>query len=107
MRRILVQQAQKRQRKRWIARRRPGVEWTDDGGALINQPKLILAIDRAIQKLFRLDSLHARILECRFFGGMSVEEIAAALSQDTQTAERHWRIIRAWTRRELTEGRGA
>jgi RNA polymerase sigma factor (TIGR02999 family) len=63
----------------------------------------VLAVDEAIEKLARLNELHATIVELRFFGGMTIDEVAAALGTSKRTVERQWTGIRAWLRRELGE----
>jgi len=60
-----------------------------------------LALDRALQKLERLDPEQARIVELRFFGGLTVEEAAAALGVSPATIKREWAIAKAWLHREL------
>ena len=61
----------------------------------------IVAVDDALQELARLDPRKARVVELRFFGGLSLEETAAALSVSTDTVGRDWRAARAWLSREL------
>jgi RNA polymerase sigma-70 factor, ECF subfamily len=61
----------------------------------------ILAVDEAIDKLNAIDSRQARIVELRFFGGLTVEEVAQVLGISKRTVENEWKIIRAWMRREL------
>jgi RNA polymerase sigma factor (sigma-70 family) len=62
-----------------------------------------LAVDEALATLEELDPQQAKIVELRFFGGMSVEEVAEVLGQSKRTVERQWTAIRAWLRRELAE----
>src|SRR5262245_1263243 len=61
----------------------------------------LLALDNALQKLASLDERRAKILEMRAFGGMSVEETAAALGISEPTVKRDSRLAQAWLRREL------
>ncbi|HET9251743.1 MAG TPA: ECF-type sigma factor [Candidatus Eisenbacteria bacterium] len=61
----------------------------------------ILALDAALERLVALNPRHARIVECRFFAGMSIEETATALDISPATAKRDWALLRAWLRREL------
>jgi len=63
----------------------------------------VLAVDEAIDKLAKLDPRQARIVELRFFGGLTVEEVAELLGVSKRTVENEWKIIRAWMRRELAE----
>jgi RNA polymerase sigma factor (TIGR02999 family) len=61
----------------------------------------LLALDTALSKLAKLDSDQARIVELRFFGGLSVEETADAMSISPATVKRHWAIAKAWLLREI------
>ena len=60
-----------------------------------------IALDDALQRLMALNERHARIVECRFYGGMSVEETADALDISPATVKRDWTLARAWLNREL------
>jgi RNA polymerase sigma factor (TIGR02999 family) len=64
----------------------------------------VLAIDRALERLAARDPEHARIVEMRFFAGMSIEETAAALGRSPATVKRTWRLVKAWLFRELRLG---
>jgi RNA polymerase sigma-70 factor (ECF subfamily) len=61
----------------------------------------VLALDAALTKLAALDPDQARIVELRFFGGLSVEETADAMGSSPATVKRHWAIARAWLLREI------
>lgn len=61
-----------------------------------------LDLDRALAKLEALDEGQARIVELRFFGGLTVEETAAALSLSPSTVKREWAVAKGWLYRELT-----
>jgi RNA polymerase sigma factor (TIGR02999 family) len=61
----------------------------------------ILALDRALEKLATLDAEQARLVELRFFGGLTVEETAEEMGISPATVKRHWSIARAWLAREL------
>jgi RNA polymerase sigma factor (TIGR02999 family) len=61
-----------------------------------------LALDRALQKLETLDPDQGRIVELRFFGGLTVEESAAALGISPATVKREWALAKAWLFRELS-----
>ena len=65
---------------------------------------MTLDLDEALQRLAALDERQSRIVELRFFGGMSVEEVAHVLGLSKATVESDWRMARAWLRRELTSG---
>jgi RNA polymerase sigma factor (TIGR02999 family) len=62
----------------------------------------LIALGLALQRLERLDERQARIVECRFFGGLSIDETAAALGISAATVSREWTLARAWLHRELT-----
>ena len=61
-----------------------------------------LDLDRALTKLEALDPEQARIVELRFFGGLTIEETAAALSLSASTVKREWAVAKGWLFRELT-----
>lgn len=65
-----------------------------------------LALDRALRKLEALDPVHGRIVELRFFGGLTVEETADVLGVSATTVKRDWALAKGWLHRELT-GRSA
>jgi RNA polymerase sigma factor (TIGR02999 family) len=62
----------------------------------------VLALDAALERLASLDLRQAKVVELRYFGGLTVEETAEALSISPATVKRHWTLARAWLRRELT-----
>jgi RNA polymerase sigma factor (sigma-70 family) len=62
----------------------------------------VLAIDEALKKLEKIDADQARIVELRFFGGLTVSEVAEVMELSKRTVEREWAMIRAWLRRELS-----
>ena len=66
----------------------------------------MLTLDRALQKPETLDPDQGRIVELRFFGGLTVEETAAALKISPATVKREWAIAKGWLYRELTGNRG-
>ena len=69
---------------------------------LIKQPKVdLLALHEALEELATLDSQQERIVELRFFGGLSIEETAEVLGVGHATVERDWKMARAWLRRKL------
>jgi len=61
----------------------------------------ILALDAALEKLAAMNPRHVRVVECRFFGGMTIEETATALGVSGATVERDWALLRVWLGREL------
>ena len=62
----------------------------------------VLAVDDALHKLAAFDAEQARLVELRFFGGLTIEESAAALGISPATVKRHWAVARAWLQREIT-----
>ena len=66
----------------------------------------VLAIDRALQELERLDPDQARMVELRFFGGLTVEETSAVLGISPATVKREWAVAKGWLYRALTSGQG-
>ena len=65
----------------------------------------MLALDAALDRLALLHPRQARIVEARFFGGFSVNELSAFLDVSEATVQRDWRIARAWLSRELRRDR--
>jgi RNA polymerase sigma factor (TIGR02999 family) len=65
----------------------------------------LLEVDEALRKLEALDERKAQVVELRFFGGLTVEEIAETLSVSPETVHRDWKLAKAWLMRELSEGR--
>ena len=61
----------------------------------------LLALDEALERLAQFDPEQARLVELRFFGGLTVEETADALNISPATVKRHWAAARAWLAREL------
>lgn len=68
----------------------------DEGFAAPAHSADILQLHEALQQLEVMDRRRAAVVECRFFGGMDVEETAAALDVSTATVKRDWRVARAW-----------
>jgi RNA polymerase sigma factor (TIGR02999 family) len=64
----------------------------------------LIALSDALEKLARIDARQARVVECRFFGGLSLEETAEALAISPATVSREWTFARAWLHRELAAG---
>lgn len=62
----------------------------------------ILAVDEALKQLAEVDSRKSDVVEMRFFGGMTVEETAAALRVSAETVARDWKLAKAWLLRELS-----
>ena len=102
MRRIIVDGARARLRdKRGGAARRLSLDEALDVGT--PQDRELVAVDQALEELVRLDRRKAKVIELRFFGGLSVEETAAVLKISPQTVMRDWRLAKAWMAIELKE----
>ncbi len=103
MRRILVDHARERQ----AAKRAGGIKVTLDDEVDAVQPFdcELLGLNDALQELARLDERQAHIVEMKYFGGLSEEEVAAALSLSRATITREWQSARAWLYRHMTLGR--
>ncbi len=103
MRNILVNHAVGKGRlKRGGGRKRVSLEAVDKaaGGSDVLD---IVALDHALTKLAELDQRKARLVELRFFGGLTSEEAAEVLEISRTTAAEDWRLTRAWLSRELKE----
>lgn len=100
MRRILVDHARRRDAEK---RGGPQVCLTlDEGLAWASEPDVdLLAIDEALDKLAIIDEQQARVVELRFFSGLTVEETATALGISPKTVKRDWAVARAWLKREI------
>jgi RNA polymerase sigma factor (TIGR02999 family) len=100
MRQILVDYArQRRSRKR--GGDRPPVTFDEESIAIETMADEMVEIDRALRRLESLDERLARIVEWRFFGGMTEEEVAEALGVTARTVRRDWQKARAFLFREL------
>jgi RNA polymerase sigma factor (sigma-70 family) len=62
----------------------------------------LLAVDEALKQLAAVDARKSEVVELRFFGGLTVEEIAAALQVSPETVLRDWKLAKAWLLRELS-----
>ena len=103
MRRILVDHARRTHRlKRGADVKKVSLDEaaTADGAGALDLAD-ILTLDRALEDLHALDARQCRIVELRFFGGLTVEEIADAMSLSTGTIKREWTIARAWLYQRL------
>ena len=67
----------------------------------------ILALDEALESLSRMDARKGRVVELRYFGGLSVEETAEILGISPETAKRDWKMAKTWLFSELTGKKGA
>jgi len=111
MRQILVQRARARHAEKRGGQdaQRITLDESALGDVAATQPAGVdvLALDAALEKLAALDAQQARIVELRYFGGMTVEEVGETLDISPATVKRHWTLARAWLQRELTLGSGS
>ena len=101
MRRVLVDHARaRRTQKRWGEEQKITLD-----GLQVSAPQKsweLLALDDALARLEKLDARQARIVELRFFAGMSEEEIADVLTLSSRTVKRDWSLARTWLYRQIT-----
>jgi RNA polymerase sigma factor (TIGR02999 family) len=102
MRRILVDHARRRNLKRGRGVQHVSLEEASMVGD--GRDADLVALDDAMNALARLDPRKVQVVEMRFFGGLSVEEIAEVLKISTVTVMRDWSTAKAWLYRELTAG---
>ena len=102
MRHILVDMArQRRAQKRGSGQKLPLEEAISLPGE--QEDVNLVALDEALDKLADIDPEQSRIIELRYFGGLSTEETAEALGVSPTTIKREWRVARAWLKREIRE----
>jgi RNA polymerase sigma factor (TIGR02999 family) len=102
MRQILVEHARSRKALKRNAEKVPiegdqplaAPEWSED----------LVALDQALDKLSAIDERQSRIVELRFFGGLTIGETASALGISEKTVKRDWILARAWLHREISRG---
>ena len=103
MRRILVDHARARSRLKRGGDDRPvGLESLHDV-SLLNDTEVeeVLAIDIALERLAQIDERAHRVVECRIFAGLTLEETAQALGISSKSVQRTWTTARAWLRKEI------
>jgi len=100
MRQILVERARARgAQKRWAGLDR--VSMSDSLAVAADPEGMLPALDEALERLEAIDAEQSRIVELRFFAGLSIEETADALGISPATLKRRWALARAWLFREL------
>jgi RNA polymerase sigma factor (TIGR02999 family) len=100
MRRILVDHARRRgAEKRGGGWRR---ERVDDELPAEDRDEFVVALDRALDRLAAIDPQQGRLVELRFFGGLTIEETARVLGVSTRTIDREWLIAKGWLHREIS-----
>ena len=102
MRRVLVDSARKRNyRKRGGGSHQ--ITFTETLAVTVAEDPNVLALDEALNELARIDERKARVVEMRFFGGLSEKETAVALRVSPETARRDWRLAKSWLLRQLSK----
>jgi RNA polymerase sigma factor (TIGR02999 family) len=106
MRRILVSHARERR-----AQKRGGADtrFTLDEGLLATPQRdvQLLALDAALSRLEAIDAEKSRLVELRFFSGLSIEETAEVMGVSPRTVDRQWQTAKAWLHREMSSGEPA
>jgi RNA polymerase sigma factor (TIGR02999 family) len=102
MRRILVDHARVRQAQKRGGSDQQRLSLADVEGASDKPDVDLLALHEALNELAELDPQQARIVELKFFGGLSIEETAEVLNVGHATVERDWKMARAWLRSKLS-----
>ncbi len=105
MRQIRVDSARRRRRaKRGGEATREGL--TDQAAVFDEDPIEMLALDEALDRLGDRDPLKARVVELRFFAGLSIDDCAAALDVSPRTVDNEWRFARAWLHQQIAGNEG-
>ena len=101
MRRILVENARRRNSVKRGGRTRQ-ISLTDEAVFCTEQPPDFIALDEALTRLAAIDPRKSRVVELRFFGGLTNDEIARVVKVSPNTVMRDWNMAQAWLRRELS-----
>lgn len=103
LRRVLIDHARGRgaQKRRGV---RQQIRCPEQAGSDGADPIDVMALHEALAKLSRRSERQAKLVELRFFGGLTVQEAAAALEISKESAKDDWRLARAWLNRELGKG---
>ncbi len=105
MRRILIDHARRKRREKHGGQLRR-VDWENLDVAMTTDSDTVLAVHEALERLAQHDAIGARLIELRFFGGLSNVEAAQVLGFSERTAKRTWAYARAWLHKELTRKQG-
>jgi len=100
MRRILVDYARRRNAVKRGGNAVISIREADSVASEVRTDALV-ALDESLQRLAEMDPRQSQIVECRFFGGLSIEETAEVVGVSTATVKREWAVARAWLYREL------
>jgi RNA polymerase sigma factor (TIGR02999 family) len=103
MRRVLVDEARRRRAQKYGADA-VHVSLANAEGIAHEKGADLVALDDALNELATFDDRQSKIVELRFFGGLSLEETAEALKISTRTVQREWSMAQAWLYRELSRG---
>jgi RNA polymerase sigma-70 factor (ECF subfamily) len=103
MRRVLVDEARRRQAQKYGADA-VHVSLANAEGIARGKSADLVALDDALNELATFDERQSKIVELRFFGGLSLEETAEELKISTRTVQREWSLAQAWLYRELSRG---
>jgi RNA polymerase sigma factor (TIGR02999 family) len=101
MRRVLIDYAKSRSRVKRGGGELVKVPLDEAAGMEVDSAEELLALDEALHRLETVNPRHCRLVEYRFFGGLSLEESADALGISLATAKRDWALCRAWLNRAL------
>jgi RNA polymerase sigma factor (TIGR02999 family) len=103
MRRILVDHARARSRLKRGGANRPGPLEPGNDPPLLSDPEVeeVLAIDLALERLAQVDARAHRVVECRIFAGLTLEETARVVGISGKSVQRTWSAARAWLRKEI------
>lgn len=105
MRRILIENARRKQRvRRWGGQQRVDLDQVELGGGMPSQE--LLALDEAPRELETMDPTGAAVVKLRFFGGLSHPQIASELGLSLSAVERNWAFCRSWLFRQLRQPAG-
>jgi RNA polymerase sigma-70 factor, ECF subfamily len=103
MRRLLIDHARK---KRAEKRQMPeSLEWNT--GMTVQEAEQLLSLNLALDQLEKSNARYARVVELRFFGGLSVEEAAEVMQVSTMTVKRDWTAARAWLKQQMRPGKSS
>jgi RNA polymerase sigma-70 factor (ECF subfamily) len=105
MRQILIEHARQQLTEK-RGNRAEHIDVTDAVRLSSETSQELLILDEALTKLANIDQRKAKIVECRYFGGFTLQEVAELLHVSQSTVEREWRLARSWLKREMTRSAG-
>jgi len=101
MRHILIEYAREQLTAK-RGRRAQHIDFDEAAVMTVEMSEELVMLDEALNKLARIDERKALIVELRYFGGFTIDEIAQLLDMSPTTVERYWRFARSWLKREMT-----